>query len=216
MIAILDIDGTLVDSNYQHSLSWFRALLDNGVVAPIWRLHRAVGMGGDQLVAHVCGDEVEERLGDRVREREGERYFEMIDEVQPLDGARELVLELKRRGHRVVMASSAKPAEVDHYLDLLAARELVEDWTTAGDVEDTKPAPDLVNAALTKAGGTAEDAVMVGDSVWDVESASKAGVPVLAVMTGGFSEAELREAGAAGVYDSISELLDGLDSTDLK
>lgn len=216
MIAILDIDGTLVDSNYQHSLSWFRALLDNGVVAPIWRLHRAVGMGGDQLVAHVCGDEVEERLGDRVRAREGERYFEMIDEVQPLEGARELVLELKRRGHQVVMASSAKPEEVDHYLDLLAARELVEDWTTSGDVEDTKPAPDLVDAALKKAGGEASDAVMIGDSVWDVESASRAGVPVLAVMTGGFSEAELREAGAAGVYDSIAELLDALDDTDLK
>jgi phosphoglycolate phosphatase-like HAD superfamily hydrolase len=114
------------------------------------------------------------------------------------------------------MASSAKPEEVDHYLDLLAARELVEDWTTSGDVEDTKPAPDLVDAALEKAGGEASDAVMIGDSVWDVESASRAGVPVLAVMTGGFSEAELRDAGAAGVYGSISELLDALDDTDLK
>ncbi len=213
MLAILDIDGTLVDSNYQHSLSWFRALRDHGVVAPIWKIHRAIGMGGDQLVAHVCGDEVEERLGDRVRETEGERYFEMIDEVQPLEGARELVLELKRRGHQVVMASSAKAEEVDHYLALLGAKELVDDWTTSADVEDTKPAPDLVQTALDKAGE--RDAVMVGDTPWDIESAKGAGVGVLAVMTGGFSEEELREAGAADVFDSIQALLERLDKTPL-
>ena len=215
MLAILDIDGTLVDSNYQHALSWFRALRDHGVVAPIWKLHRAIGMGGDQLVAHVCGDDVEERLGDAVRATEGERYFEMIDEVQPLRGARELVLELKQRDHRVVMASSAKPEEVDHYLALLAAKELVEGWTTSGDVTETKPAPDLVTAALEKAGAEAADAVMIGDTHWDIESASKAGVPLLAVMTGGFSEAELREAGAADVFDSIEALIERLDDTGL-
>ena len=215
MVAILDIDGTLVDSNYQHALSWFRALRDHGVVAPIWKLHRAIGMGGDQLVAHVCGDDVEERLGDAVRATEGERYFAMIDEVQPLRGARELVLELKQRGHRVVMASSAKAEEVDHYLALLGAKELVEDWTTSADVTETKPAPDLVTAALEKAGAEAADAVMVGDTPWDIESATKAGVPLLAVMTGGFSEGELREAGAADVLDSIQALLERLDDTPL-
>jgi HAD superfamily hydrolase (TIGR01509 family) len=138
----------------------------------------------------------------------------MIDEVQPLAGARELVLDLKQRGHTVVMASSAKPEEVDHYLDLLAARELADAWTTSGAVEQTKPHPDLVRVALEKAGGG--DAVMIGDSVWDVKAAGRAGVKTLAVLTGGFSEAELRDAGAEAVYCSLDELRDDLDNTGLR
>ena len=214
MIAILDIDGTLVDSNYQHALAWFLALMRHGLVVPIWRIHRGIGMGGDQLVAHLCGDEVAERLGDAVRESEKDEYAAMIDEVQPLEGSRDLVLALKQRGHTVVMASSAKPEEVDHYLDLLAARELADQWTTSGDVERTKPHPDLVTTALDKAGGG--DGVMVGDSVWDVEAAKRAGLKTLAVLTGGFSEAELREAGADAVYDRIGALIDDLDDTPLR
>ncbi len=215
MIAILDIDGTLVDSNYQHALAWFRALRDHGVVAPIWELHRAIGMGGDRLVAHVVGEDVEESVGDLARESEGEHYATMIDEVQPLEGARELVLALKRAGHTVVMASSAKPDELEHYLTLLAAKELADDWTDSGDVEGTKPEPDLVLAALEKAGGEAKDAVMIGDSVWDVEAAAKAGVRTYAVLTGGFSEAELVEAGAEKVFHSVQELVEQLGETAL-
>lgn len=215
MIAILDIDGTLVDSNYQHALAWFRALRDHGVIAPIWELHRAIGMGGDQLVAHVVDEGTEKRLGDVVREAEGEHYATMIDEVQPLAGARELVLALKQAGHTVVMASSAKAGEVDHYLDLLAARTLADSWTGAADVEATKPEPDLVLAALEKSGGEADDAVMIGDSVWDVEAATRAGVRTYAVLTGGFSEAELTEAGAAAVFTSVQDLVERLGETDL-
>ncbi len=220
--AILDIDGTLVDSNYQHALAWFRALRDHGVIAPIWKLHRAIGMGGDQLVTHVVGEEVEKRLGDAVRESQGEHYATMIDEVQPLEGSRELVLALKGAGHTIVMASSAKPEEVDHYLDLLAARTLADAWTGAGDVEQTKPEPDLVLAALEKAaalreedGDLAGEAVMIGDSVWDVEAAARAKVTTYAVLTGGFSEAELTEAGAEKVFGSVQELVDRLSETDL-
>jgi HAD superfamily hydrolase (TIGR01509 family) len=211
--AILDIDGTLVDSNYQHALAWYRALREHGHVLPIWRIHRHIGMGGDQLVKALCGEEAEERDGDAIREAEGRHYFAMIDEVEPLEGARDLIVDLKESGHRVVLASSAKPEEVDHYLDLLDARDLADGWTSAGDVEQTKPAPDLVQTAIEKIGGGT--AVMVGDSTWDCEAARRAGVQTIAVLTGGFSEAELRSAGAIAVFGSIGELRERLRDTPL-
>jgi HAD superfamily hydrolase (TIGR01509 family) len=133
--------------------------------------------------------------------------------VRPFADARALLEHLKSREHSVVLASSAKPDEVEHYLDLLTARDLADDWTHAGDVEKTKPEPDLVAAAVEKAGGG--DAVMVGDSTWDCEAAKRAGIPTVAVLTGGFSEDELREAGATAVFASLSELLGGLDGTPL-
>jgi phosphoglycolate phosphatase-like HAD superfamily hydrolase len=149
-ISILDIDGTLVDTNYHHALAWFRALARSDLILPVWRIHRHIGMGDDQMV-----------------------------------------LALRDRGHRTVLASSAKADEVEHYLELLDAREIVDGWTTSADVEETKPAPDFVHAALerVKAGGD-ETAVMVGDTPWDIKAAEKAGVPTLAVVTGGFSEQE--------------------------
>jgi len=211
--AILDIDGTLVDSNYQHAIAWYRALRRHDVIVPIWRIHRHIGMGGDQLVGAVCGDDVEERLGDDVREAETACYEELIGEVAPLAGARDLIEDLKRDGRRVVLASSAKPEEVDHYLELLGARDLADGWTTSGDVEATKPHPDLVEAALESIGGG--PAVMVGDSTWDCEAARRAGVPSIAVLTGGFSEQELSDAGAVAVFSSIVDLRRGLSSTPL-
>src|SRR5918999_3237520 len=144
--AILDIDGTLVDTNYHHAIAWHRAFVSAGVELPVWRIHRHIGMGGDQLVAALAGDEIEEQKGDRIREAEKDRYMELIDEVRPLEGSRELISELRDRGFTVVLASSAKQDEVDHYLDLLEARELVESWTTSADVEATKPEPDLIEA----------------------------------------------------------------------
>jgi HAD superfamily hydrolase (TIGR01509 family) len=209
--AILDIDGTLVDSNYQHALAWYRALRQHGHVLPLWRIHRHIGMGGDQIVASLCGDEVEEREGDDIRTSEGAHYFTMIDEVQPLEGSRELIVDLKRRDRRVVLASSAKPDEVDHYLDLLDARSLADAWTTSGDVEATKPAPDLVETALERIGGG--PAVMIGDSTWDCEAAKRAGIETIAVLTGGFSDKELLDAGASAVFGSIDELRLKLDET---
>jgi HAD superfamily hydrolase (TIGR01549 family) len=202
--AILDIDGTLVDSNYFHAVAWYRALQAHGHTLPMWRIHRAIGMGSDQLIAALLGDEVDEREGDDIRADETDRYFELIDEVRPLDGSRELIEDLKRGGHRVVLASSAKPDEVDHYLDLLDARGLADAWTTSGDVERTKPEPDLVDSALEKIGGG--PAVMVGDSVYDCEAARNAGVETIAVLTGGFSDSELLKAGARVVFASIAEL----------
>jgi HAD superfamily hydrolase (TIGR01549 family) len=211
--AILDIDGTLVDSNYFHAVAWYRAMRAHDHTLPMWRLHRAIGMGGDQLVGALLGDEVEEREGDSIRDAEHERYFELIEEVRPLEGARELIVDLKDSGHRVVLASSAKPDEVDHYLDLLDARELADAWTSSGDVEETKPQPDLVQTALERIGGG--DAVMIGDTVWDCEAAGRAGVETVAVLTGGFSDAELLRAGATIVFSSITQLRRRLSWTPL-
>ena len=214
MRVLLDIDGTLVDTNYHHALAWQRALRDHGVSVPAWTIHRHIGMGGDQLLPAVAGDDVEQRIGDAVRETEGDRYAELIDEVELLPGARDLILALKQRGHAVVLASSAKAEEVDVYLDRLDAREVVDDWTTSADVEATKPKPDLVLAALEKAGGDG-DAILIGDSVWDCRAAERAGIRSIGVLTGGFSEAELRDAGATAVYESAADLLAQIDGTSL-
>jgi HAD superfamily hydrolase (TIGR01549 family) len=211
--AILDVDGTLVDTNYQHALAWYRAFRQHDIRLPIWRIHRQIGKGGDQLVVALCGEEVERELGEELRATEAPLYMAMIEEVEPLEGARELIVELKERGNAVVLASSAREREVDHYLDLLDAREIADGWTTSADVEATKPEPDLVLAAVEKAGGGA--AVMVGDSTWDCEAAKNAGLETVAVLTGGFSEGELRDAGAAQVFTSIEELRSSLDRTAL-
>src|SRR5687768_11267860 len=211
--AILDVDGTLVDTNYHHTLAWYRAFRQSDVVLPIWRIHRHIGMGGDQLVKALGGEQLEKERGDDIRAAESVLYGELMSEVEPLEGAHELIEDLRESGHAVVLASSAKKHEVEHYLDLLDARELVDSWTTSADVKATKPEPDLVVAAVEKAGGG--DAVMVGDSTWDCEAARRAGLDTIAVLTGGFSAAELRDAGALVVYSSIEELRESLGETPL-
>jgi HAD superfamily hydrolase (TIGR01509 family) len=211
--AILDVDGTLVDTNYHHAIAWYRAFRQNGVLLPIWRIHRHIGMGGDQLVKALGGEQLENEKGDDIRAAESVLYGDLMSEVEPLEGARALIEDLKESGHAVVLASSAKKHEVEHYLDLLDARELADVWTTSDDVEATKPEPDLVVAAVEKAGGG--EAVMVGDSTWDCEAAKRAGVDTIAVLTGGFSESELRDAGALVVYSSIKDLRESLDETPL-
>jgi HAD superfamily hydrolase (TIGR01509 family) len=211
--AILDVDGTLVDTNYHHAIAWYRAFRRHEIVLPLWRIHRHMGMGGDQLVGSLCGKEVEGRLGDSVRAAEKDLYMELIDEVAPLPDARRLIEALKERGHAVVLASSAKSHEVDRYLDLLDARSIVDGWTTSADVERTKPHPDLVAAGLERAGGG--PGVMVGDSTWDCKAARGCGVPTVGLLTGGFSEQELRDAGAEVVFESIDALLEGIDRTPL-
>jgi HAD superfamily hydrolase (TIGR01509 family) len=210
---ILDIDGTLVDTNYQHSIAWYRAFRQHGIVLPIWRIHTHIGMGGDQLVASLTDAATDEKKGDDIRAAEKALYMALIEEVEPMKGARELIAELKERGHTVVLASSAKDDEVEHYLDLLDARSLADDWTTSADVEATKPSPDLVKAAMEKA--SSDEAVMVGDTPWDIKAASRVGIPTVAVITGGFSRAELEEAGAAVVFESVAELRERLEETPL-
>jgi HAD superfamily hydrolase (TIGR01509 family) len=214
-LAILDIDGTLVDSNYQHALAWFRAFRQNGIILPLWRIHRHIGMGGDQLVEALTDERTEREHGDDLRTAESILYMELIEGVEPMEDARALIEQLGHRGHTVVLASSAKEKELEHYLDLLDARDLADAWTSSADVERTKPQPDLVNAALEKAGADASEAVMIGDTPWDIHAADAAGVPTIAVLTGGFGKDELEEAGAISLFESVAELRDHLDDTPL-
>jgi HAD superfamily hydrolase (TIGR01509 family) len=212
--ALLDVDGTLIDSSYHHALAWYRAFRRHDIVLPMWRIHRAVGMGGDQLVPALVGKKVDQEKGDDIRAARDEIYTgELLEEVAPLGGAHELIAELKDRGLRVVLASSSPEDELERYLDLLDARDLADAWTTKDDVEATKPAPDLIVAALEKA--QTKSAVMVGDTPWDVEAATKAGVETVCVITGGWSKQELREAGAIAVFESVDELRERLDETPL-
>jgi HAD superfamily hydrolase (TIGR01509 family) len=212
--ALLDVDGTLIDSNYHHALAWYRAFRRHDIVLPMWRIHRVVGMGGDQLVPALVGRKVDAKKGDDIRAARDEIYQgELIKEVAPLEGAHELIAELKDRGLRIVLASSSPEDEVERYVGMLDARELADAWTTEDDAKATKPASDLILAALEKA--QTEVAVMVGDTPWDVEAANKAGIETVCVLTGGWSKQELREAGAVAVFESVEELRERLDETPL-
>lgn len=212
--ALLDLDGTLVDANYQHALAWFRSLRAHGIVVPIWRIHRHIGMGGDQIVTALAGEDVETRLGDALREAEHQQFLRMRDECEPLPGATELLEQLVRRSVTVVLASSAAEDDVEHFVGVLHAETLVDDWTTADDVSRSKPHPDLVNAALEKIHSPGR-AVMIGDSRWDVEAAAAAGLETICVLTGGWSEQELYDAGATCVFESPADLSRNIDETPL-
>ena len=216
VIAVLDIDGTLMDSNYHHALAWYRALRSVGETYPVWRLHRLIGMGGDKLLTALGGEDLERRVGDRAREQQGREVDALLEEMAPLPGARDLLLAIKERGHRLVLASSAQQRHVDVFLDTLNARDIVDDWTTSDDVEASKPAPDLLQVALRKVGAPPDaSSVMVGDSVWDVEAAKRAGMPAIVVRSGGFGDDELKEAGAIAIYDTPGDLANALDDTPL-
>jgi HAD superfamily hydrolase (TIGR01549 family) len=205
--AIFDIDGTLVDTNYQHALAWYRAFRQHGVVMPIWQIHRAIGIGSDRVVEMLAGEQIEQELGKTLRAAEGPLYQEMIEE-------HELLHDLKRAGHVVILASSAEEKEAERYIQLLDAAEFVDGYTTSADVKRSKPEPDIVHAAIDKAGGGA--AVMIGDSTWDCKAATRAHLPSIGVLTGGFSEQELTEAGATIVFDSVEHLREHLKTTNLQ
>lgn len=207
--AVLDIDGTLVDTNYHHALAWFRAFRRYDLTLPVWWLHRAIGMGGDQLVTEVAGERFEGQHGDAVRAAWKEEFDPMLREIRPFAGVRELLAVLSEEyGLTVVLASSGAPEHVDAYLDLFDGRELAQAWTSREDVDRTKPEPDLIGVAVERVGGTS--AFVVGDSVWDFEAARRAGHWGVAIRTGGFSEEELREAGARAVFASVPELHEAL------
>jgi HAD superfamily hydrolase (TIGR01549 family) len=211
--AIFDVDGTLVDTNYQHALAWFRALRRYDITRPMWRLHRGIGMGGDLFVSAVAGREVEEAHGDDLREAWAEEFDRLIDEIQPFEGAHELLAEVKERGFRLVLASSGKTEHVERFLDLIDGKSLADAWTTSEDVEKSKPEPDIVSAALAKVEGAS--GVMVGDSIYDAQAAAKLNIPTLGVRTGGFSVGELQEAGVLQVFDSLVAFRTALDGTPL-
>jgi HAD superfamily hydrolase (TIGR01549 family) len=202
---VFDLDGTLVDSTFHHTLAWHRAFLAVGHDIPSWRLQRHIGMGGDRLVAAVAGDEVEEQVGDRVREAWQLEYDAMLDEPVLLPGARELMSALRDRGLQVVLASSATPRHAEQVLRLLDA----DASRASDDAQHSMPDPELLDAAMERV--DAEASLLVGDSVWDVEAGLRAGIPTAAVLSGGYGEEELRSAGATWVFEDPADVLAHLD-----
>lgn len=198
---LLDVDGTLVDSNYLHTIAWSRALRDRGEWAPMNALHRLVGMGGDQLTERILG-EVDELASERWQVH----YEELIGEVRTFPGATELVRSLHDAGLSVVLASSSPPDHVERMVEVLDVSDALSAVTTADDGASSKPAPDIFEAALEVGGLDPERAVVVGDSIWDIRAARAAGLGTIAVETGGFSRHELTEEGAAAVFRDVEEL----------
>lgn len=205
---VLDLDGTLVDSVYQHVASWQAAFRDVGRQVSAVRIHEAIGMGGDRLVAHVAGQPAETAVGDAVRALHGTYFRAALRTISPLDGASELVEALAHRGHRVVLASSSEADLVDELLDLLDVRRHLGAVVTGSDGLASKPAPDLVEKAVSQGGGG--KAVVVGDAVWDVLSAEAACVPSIGLRSGGTGAERLKASGASWVYDGPRDLLDHL------
>lgn len=206
--AIVDVDGTLVDSNYHHTRAWQRAFDEVGLRVPAWRIHRAIGMGGEKLVAFVTSDVVERAHGDRIRERWEIEVDAVLHEIQAFEGAAAFLDDLRQRGLKVVLASSGKAEHTERALEVLDARGRVDHVITSQDVDATKPEPDLLVAALDAAGGSS--ALVFGDTVWDALAAQRADLPMVGLLTGGFGRAELVDAGARHVYDDVRELVDDL------
>ncbi len=202
---VLDVDGTLVDSVYQHTFAWSRALEKAGHPVDAWRIHRHIGMGGDKLVTAVTGEKVEESSGDRIREIWEQEYDAIIGDVGLLDGARELLTALRDRDLRIGLASSSIPKHAEYAFTLLDAKKLADLTTTSEDAEESKPDQELLTVAMERLGTT--NAVMVGDAVWDVEAASRAGIPTIGLCCGGYGRQELLDAGAVEVYDDPGDLL---------
>ncbi len=212
---LLDVDGTLVDSNYLHVDAWVRAFRLAGQPVESWRVHRAIGMGSPQLIATLIGDADAERLSEKVIAYHEALYLDLADRVRPFPHARELVTEIARRGARPVLTTSAAPAELERLRAVLEIDEHLYAVTSSEDVTTAKPDPDLVLAALRLAGSAPERTVMLGDAVWDAVAAGRAGVTCVAVRSGGTGEGELRTSGAVAVYDDVAALLSELDTSPL-
>ena len=207
---LYDVDGTLVDTNYLHVVAWSRALRANGHHVPMRKLHQTVGQGSDRFVETVLGHED----GD-VADAHTDFYGPFLHELQPFEGAADLLRRTKKAGLAVVLATSASAKEAQHLRDALAADDAIDEVTSKDDVEQSKPDPDIVQTALDKAGLSAGDALFVGDTVWDVEAAKRAGLDCVAVLTGGIPESDLRAAGAIAVYRDVKHLLDDFDDSPL-
>ena len=210
-VALLDIDGTLLDSTYHHAVAWGRAFAAVGEPVPLHRIHRLIGMGGDRLVPELIGQEATERLGEAVTDRWRKEYDGLIGETRLMPGAQALLDRLRGLGLDVVLASSSIPEHAEHALRLLGASARADAWTTSEDASESKPHPELLEEALSRVGDSRSHAVMIGDAVWDVEAAARAGVPTIGLECGGFAAAELREAGAVAVYRDPEDLLGHLE-----
>jgi HAD superfamily hydrolase (TIGR01509 family) len=195
---LFDIDGALADSNYLHVEAWHRAFAAVGHPVDAWRIHRAIGMDSSKLLDALLGHAAD-TVGDDAKEKHTEFYETLTDRLRPIEGARELLAALDERGHAVVLATSAPQHELNILLDVLEVGPDVDAVTSSEDVSSAKPDPDIIEVALDKADVPADRAILVGDAVWDVKAASRAGVPTIGVLSGGYSRAELADAGAIAV-----------------
>jgi HAD superfamily hydrolase (TIGR01509 family) len=211
---LFDIDGTLVDSNYLHVEAWGRALVAVGHPTDAWRIHRAIGMGSNMLLESLVGEDAE-RIADAATQLHGLYLAETASLLRPFHRARELLRAVAAQGTKVVLATSAAPDELSRLRRALDVEGSVSVVTAAEDVEEAKPEPDIVDTALRKAGVVASEAVMVGDAVWDIQAASRAGVPCVAVLSGGTGEGDLRAAGAIEVYEDAEALLTAFEESAL-
>lgn len=206
--AVVDVDGTLVDSSYLTTVAWARAFAENGHVVPMARIHRLIGMSGSRLVEEIIG-----HADAALQEAHQRHYGPMRAEVRRLPGAADLLRALARRGIAVVLATSAKPEELDDLLRVLDAGDAIHEIVSAGDVERSKPDPDPFARAVEAAGVGPDRAVALGDSVWDVEAARRTGLRCVGVTTGGVSAQELRDAGAVAVFTDTADLAARLDDS---
>jgi HAD superfamily hydrolase (TIGR01509 family) len=208
---LFDVDGTLVDSNYQHTVAWWQAFRRFGHDVPLAEIHRAIGMGGDKLVAHLLGDDRDAGQDADLDSTHGAIFSSYWPALRPFQGAGDLVRRCAADGLTVVLASSASEQELGVLRGIIDADEAITAATSSGDAENSKPSPDILEAALDAGGLEATNAVFVGDSVWDVLAASELGIPTIGLASGGTSEAELRDAGAVEVYKDIRALLEAFD-----
>ncbi|WP_029114478.1 HAD family hydrolase [Mycobacterium sp. URHB0044] len=208
---LFDIDGTLVDSNYLHVHAWQRAFTEVGLEIQSWRIHRCIGMDGSSLVAELASDQIDDP--ERVKDLHSSFYAETTGLLRPLPGARELLDAVADLGLQVVLATSAPEDELAILRKVLDRDDIVSALTSSADVDSAKPDPDIVRVALDRAGVGPERAVFVGDTVWDVEAAARAGVECLCLRSGGISQAELEYAGATAVFDDPRSLVEHLGDT---
>jgi HAD superfamily hydrolase (TIGR01509 family) len=208
---LFDLDGTLLDTNYFHSVSWWYALREAGEDIPMSRIHPLIGMGSDQLLVDLLG---EERKG--LSDLHAKYYKPFKTDLHAFPKGAELMAQVARRGAQVVLATSSKEEDLDQLLEALAADEDVIDEIVHGDmVGSSKPAPDIFAVAMERLGLGAEQTMVVGDTRWDIEAAAKLGVEVVCVLTGGSTRRDLADAGAVAVYEDVAELLAHLDDSPL-
>ncbi len=205
---LLDVDGTLLDTVYLHVLAWWEAFEEQGHRVSGFDIHRQIGRGSPDLVRQLVG-----REDDAAVEGHARHWAPLRERCHPFHRASELVREVASRGVRVVYCTSGSEEDTADFRAKLGCDDVVHAVVSSGDVEVSKPAPDIVRAALEAAGCAPQDAVMVGDTVYDVRAAAAAGVRCIGVLAGGIGEQELREAGADAVYGNVAELLEGLDDS---
>ena len=204
---LFDVDGTLVDTNYLHVVTWWQAFAQGGYYVPMRDIHQAIGMGSDQLLDWLLPGDRDKGADSALRTSQAALFATYWSRLRPLPGAVDLLRACKAQGLAVVLASSAGQAESGVLRAALDAEDAIDDATFSGDVERSKPAPDLVQVALEKAAVPPGQAVFVGDTVWDVRSSRKAGVPCIGLLSGGISREELAGAGAAQVFAGPGDLL---------